>query len=736
MFANAIPIAPGLTPKDSFTRFAGGLDLETPAWTIAPGMLRDALNYEIAVEDGYQDIRGYERFDGQTAPSAAGFTILDVTITGSIEVNDTVTGEDTGATGYVVAKATYPDDAAQTYLVLTKVTGTFNDADENLVAGLVGGATEAMPPGYAPTGYAPTGYQPGGDVPGGAAVQGNTDAEGYSDSGPTSELTAQYKNLAADAYRADITTVPGEGDVWGVFALGALKYAIRNHTGGAVAKLFKSDAAGWTAVDLGYEVAFTSGGTYTIVEGDVITGASSGSDATVERVQVTSGTFAGGDAVGWLQLSARNGAFQSETLNVGAETNVCTIAADSAAITLQPDGRLDYDISNYADTQGPDRCYGADSVNLGWEFDGTVFAPIRTGMTDDTPDHVHIHKHQLFFSFDGSTQHSGLGNPRAWSVVLGANEIATGSPVTGFQVEPGAEGNAALLIACRQQIYILYGNDVSDWNLVRYREKVGAYEWTMQQVAYTLFLDDRGITDLRTTQAFGNFDHSSLTGAIRRLINSKKPDAMASCVVRDKNQYRLFFNDKTVIYVTMDGAKIKGAMPITLEDQVTSICSEEDPNGNEEIFFGSDNGYVYQMEKGTSFDGENIYAYLYTHFDHSKAIEWLKTYHAPVTLEGRSSGYAEFDLGYELDYADSDTAQPAGQTATMPAAEGSAWDSGLVWDSGIVWDDSSVTPTVGLDLRGEGRNISWIITKDSDYFEPLLLTGVHFGHIARERLTG
>lgn len=694
MFDLVEPLARGSQPKDGFTRFSGGLDLEMPAWVVSPGMLRDALNYEIAVEDGYQDIRGYERFDGRPAPSSASFTLLDVTITGSIVVGDTVAGATTSATGVVIALATYADDPTQSYLVLTKVTGTFNDAAENLTVS--------------------------------AVVEGNTDAEGYADSAPTPKLKAQYKNLAADQYRNDIGVVPGEGSVWGGFSLGATKYAIRNKTGGATAGLYKSSTSGWTEVDLGREIAFDSGGSYEIAEGDTITGATSGATATVERVQVTSGTWGAGDAAGWLTLSNQVGTFQAENLDVGANANVSTVAGNSAVITLLPDGRLDHDISHFANPQGSDRVYGADGVNTGWEFDGAVFAKIRTGMTDDTPDHVIVHKKQLFFSFAGSVQHSGLGDPFAWSVVLGAAEIATDKNVTGFQIEPGAEGNAALLIANRQRFYILYGNDISDWNLVRYREKVGAYEWTLQQLAYSLFLDDRGLTDLRTVQAFGNFDHAALSGKIRRLINQKRPLSVASCVVRDKNQYRLFFSDKTAIYVTMDGSKLNGMMPVTLDHQITTIWSEEDPNGNEEIFFGADNGYVYQMEKGTSFDGNAIYAYLYTHFDHAKAIEWLKTYYAPVTLEGRSTGYAEFDIGYVLDYGDSDTVQPDTQSATLPGAAGVSWDSGLSWDTGIAWDDNTAVPTVGLDLRGEGRNVSWIITKNSDYFEPLLLTGVHY----------
>lgn len=689
-------------PREGYTPFDGGLDQETTGWDVPPGRLRDALNYERAIEGGYRDITGYERFDGNASPSSASFTLLDVTITGSIEVGDTVTGATSGATGVVIAKATYPDDDTQTYLVLTKVTGTFDEDAEDLEVS--------------------------------AVVEGNTDAEGYADAAPTAKLKAQYQNLAADEYRGDISAVPGEGDVWGGFTLGSTKYAIRNKTGGATAALYKATASGWTEVDLGYEIAFTSGGTYEIEEGDTITGATSTETATVERVQVTSGSWAGGDAAGWLTLSSPSGAFQAENLDVGANADVATISGDASAITLQPSGRLDYDISKFADPQGDERVYGADGVNNGWEFDGTVFAKIRTGMTDDTPDHVIEHKRQLIFAFDGSIQHSGVGNPFSWSVVLGAAEIATSEDITGFQVEPGAEGNGALLVACRQRLFILYGNDSSDWNLVRYRKKVGAYEWTIQQLAYTLFLDDRGITDLRTVQAFGNFDHSALSDRVRTLINEKRTLATASCVVRDKNQYRLFFTDKTAIYVTMEGRKVVGIMPVTLGHQVTTVWSQEDASGDEEIFFGCDDGYVYQMEKGTSFDGDPINAYLYTHFDHANAIQWLKSYRHKVTLQGRGSGYAEFDVAYELGYGESDIPQPNWQTAEFAGAEGARWGDAVYWDTGVAWDDTSRNPTVGLELRGDGVNISWVVTKNSDYFSPVLLSGVHYYYVLRRQI--
>lgn len=701
-----LQLPPGLDePRPALTPFEGGLDTETTGWKVPPGRLRDAINYEIALEGGYRDLQGYERFDGRPAPSDASFTILDVTITGSIVVGDTVTGATSAATGVVIAIDTYPDEPTQYYLVLTKVTGTFDEAAENLEVS--------------------------------AVVEGNTDAEGYVDSAPTGQRTAQYFNLAADEYRDDIQAVTGEDDVWGVFMLGDDKYAIRNAVGGATAVLFKATTGGWTAVTMTREVAFTSGGTNEITEGETLTGATSGATAVVRRIQLTSGSWAAGTAAGWFTLSGQVGNFVAENLNAStAGLNQATIAGNSAANALQPDGKLDWDKSNFANPRGAERVYGADGVNMGWEFDGTYFAFIRTGMTNDKPQHVIVHKSKLFFSFDGSVQHSSEGDPMSWSVIVGAGEIQTGERITGYQVQPGAQGGAALLVACRQRHFILYGSDVSDWDLVEYRQKVGAYEWTLQAIAQALFLDDRGITDLQTSQSFGNFRHATLSTVIQRIINAKRELAAASCVVRDKGQYRLFFSDGTAIYVTMNGAKLMGMMPVTLIDEVIVACSDENTDGNEEVYFGSDDGFVYQMERGTSFDGDAIYAFLETHYDNGRAIEVMKGYEGPVTIEARGSGYAAFDLAYTLDYGRNAVAQPDFQAAEVPAAESLTWDSGLSYDTGLSYDQTALVPTVGLDLRGEGRNISWTIRKESDYMQPLLLSGVHYRYIPRVNMRG
>lgn len=81
---------------------------------------------------------------------------------------------------------------------------------------------------------------------------------------------------------------------------------------------------GWPA----YILPFTSGGTTEIEAGDTIVGATDGATAKVKEVHLVSGTWAGGDAAGYLVLAAAPvGTFGAENVYVGSGTNDATVAA-------------------------------------------------------------------------------------------------------------------------------------------------------------------------------------------------------------------------------------------------------------------------------------------------------------------------------------------------------------------------------------------------------------------------
>lgn len=680
-------------PKENYIPFREGLDLVTPSWDVPPGRCREAQNYEIGINGGYDRISGYERFDGQTKPSNSQYGILDVTITGSFSTGDTITGATSSATAVVISVVT---SETPNYLVVTKISGTFVSETVN-----VGGSPE-------------------GTITGAPVLNGAS----------TPLLHAQYNNLAADEYRSDISTVPGSGDVLGVWLISDVVYAVRNNVGGTAAVIHKSTVSGWSSIALGRELSFTSGGTYEIAEGDTITGATSSATAEITRVVLESGSWGAGTAAGRLIFASQTGTFQSENLNVGANTNVATISADSDAITLLPDGRYETIKHNFGGLSGADRIYGCDAVNRGFEFDGTVFVPIETGVTNDVPTHVGELKNHLFFSFAGSAQHSGTGTPYIFTPIYGAGEIAVGGDITAFRKKLGDKGDAAMIISSRNKYHTLYGNDSTDWNLIPGEEETGAYAYSVQTLgSLTLMLDDRGVTSYETTDRFGNFSISSLSRIIQPWIVSRRSLITASCILRDKNQYRLFFSDGYVLSVTMDGERVLGFMPLLLDDHATCVISEEDSNGNEVIYFGSDNGYVYQMEKGTSFDGGDISHFLVLHYDHAKNPRLNKSYKKCV-MEVEGNGYASFNFSYELGYASTDIPQPSPKSKELSLST-LYWDS-FTWDS-FYWDGRTLEPTE-LDMSGTAENVSLIVRGSSDYDVPTKFSGAIVRYIPRRML--
>jgi len=666
-------------PRPALIAFNGGLDEETPPLSVPSGFLRYGRNVECDVLGGYGSVKGYERCDGRTAPSAATAVVLDITLTGTISVGDTVTDATSGATAVVIA---VPDS---THIVVTKVAvSTF--ASGHVLN--VGGNPQATT---------------------------TSSAHGAS----TALLRAQYKNLAADEYRDDIAAPTGSGSSLGGIKFGGVLYTWRNNAGGTAVDIWKSTSSGWSQVTLFNEISFTSGGATAPAEATTLT--QGGVTATIKRVVATtaSTTWATNSAAGrFIIANPAGGNFAAGAATIGA-INV-TLTAIQTAITLLPSGRYEFDVENFGGSVATKRIYGCDGVNRGFEFDGTVLVPITTGMTTDAPSHVISHQKQLFFSFGASVQHAAPGTPYIWSAVLGASELGMGDTVTGFMTQPGSETSGALAIFTQNRMSVLYGTGVSNWVLSPYREEVGARAYSIQDAGYTIFMDDQGVTNLQTSQAFGNFGHKAISARMKTFVNAKRGLVTASCVSRGKSQYRLFFSDGYVLFVTFSGNKIIGMTPVKLSHAATWAWSSEESDGSETIYFGSTNGMVYQMEKGTSFDGDAIVWKMKLAWDFLGSAQLIKRFHS-ASLEVSGSGYAGFSFTYRLGYAATDIAQP-GTQSEVTSFSPTVWDSAeMVWDN-FVWDGQALLPS-SVDLGGEAENISIELGGNSDYHAAIRFSG-------------
>jgi len=521
--------------------------------------------------------------------------------------------------------------------------------------------------------------------------------------------------------------VPGYGPVRGVWLYNGVVYAFRNNVGNTVCVMHKSTAAGWTSVPLGYQLSYDSG-TAVINEGDTVVGQTSGATGVATRVANRSGTW-GTDATGLITFASISGTFQNgELLKVGGHTKARAIA-DSSAITLAKDGRFVFVNNNFGGGTSTARMYGCDGINKAFEFDGTVFVPITTGMLLDAPTFIAAHRSHLFLAFGASVQHSAITNPYSWSAVLGAGELAAGEQVTGMTPHVGSDQSAALVIMTRNRIQVLYGNSSADWKLINSESDVGGYAYTQQKVGDMYWLDDRGLTSLQAAFQFGNFQGSTVTPQIQDWLRAERTRVQDSCIVRNKNQYRVFFNDRYALYLTFINGKVAGVMPILFEDDVKCSCSGEWSTGEEQIFFGSSDGFVYQMDKGTSFDGEQITAFFTTSYNNIKSPQVLKRYRKAL-LEMRGSSYIALQFGYELGYGQSSVIQPD-YLSLQNNLGATYWDS-FMWDN-FYWDGRTLAPSE-LSISGSGENIALAVLSQTAISPSFTITGMLVHYTPRRRI--
>lgn len=659
---------------------AGGLDLITPTLSLKPGVARDAVNYECAVTGGYSRIKGYERFDGQTSPYSASYTLLTVTFSGSVTLGDTINGESSGATAVVVA-------ITATQVAITASTASFN-VGENLRVGVT--------------------------VFGVCTSNGGTS--------PYPQISAAYAALAADHYRAQISAPPGSGPARGVVYHGGNLYAFRDNAGATAVDVWKSGPTGWTQVSLYQEASFTAGGTATPVDGATLT--QGGVTATVKRVCVQTGAWTGTASGRFVIDTPVGGNFSAgaATLTGGATV---TLSGAEVGISLLPGGRFEFVTANFGGSLGVSRVYGCDGVNRAFEFDGDILAPISTGMANDAPKHIAAFKNHLFLSFNASTQFSSLGFPFAWSVILGAGEFSAGEEITNFVVLPGSQQGGALLIQTRNNTKILYGSSSGDFSLVSYNTGIGALHYSSQNMAGVYSMDDRGIIGLNATLNYGNFDQASLTSNIRPFIVDHRSKINASSVNREKSQYRIFFSDGYGLYATIVNDQYLGCMPVWFPDAAFCTWEGEDGTGNEIAFYGGESGMVYQMDVGTSFDGAAISSYITLNYNAMKGPRILKRYRK-AAAEVQGGSFAQISVSYSLGYGNTEYAPQATAQYASNFSVGN-WDAGYSWDSGLVWDGRTLLPSE-IELQGTAENIAITFSNNSNFTDQFTINSliVHF----------
>ena len=361
-----------------------------------------------------------------------------------------------------------------------------------------------------------------------------------------------------------------------------------------------------------------------------------------------------------------------------------------------------------------------------FEFDGTVFVPIDSGLSPDQPLHCQVHKHHIFVSQTTTAQHAGVGTPYIWAPIFGASALAVNQPITGFVVLPGSTSNAAMGVLSNDSLSILYGTGIASWVLSELNIGVGCKPYAAKALTQTYIYDDLGLLSLETVQAYGNFVGNSLTVNIRQFVQSRRTLITDSLINREKSQYRVYFSDGYGLYATVVNGNYVGAMPVLFPNPVTVAWRSFSANGGEISFFGSTNGYVYQMETGTSFDGAAISASFDLSFAFQGNTRVLKLYRK-AAFEVQGQGYTEFLGGVTMAYGDQTLVTSSQAAAVNPTY----WDQ-FTWDR-FTWDGRNITPSV-LDITGTAENVSAHVEQNSALWPSYTINSIAMHYTPRRIL--
>ncbi|MBJ2129060.1 hypothetical protein JC525_08935 [Alteromonas sp. IB21] len=394
--------------------------------------------------------------------------------------------------------------------------------------------------------------------------------------------------------------------------------------------------------------------------------------------------------------------------------------------TLNPGGRYEFAIANFAAGTDTIYLYGVDGKNDLFEFTGTTFTQLAGPFAGKYPTHIEVLSSQIMVnSYEGGTfVTSKVGTPGGtnnWNA-----EIGCGDEITALDLQ----ANNSMAVFCRNRTYVLYGTSIDDFQLQDLSKTTGAVEWSAQTIGDSIYLDDRGMTRLNRVQEFGNFDMATMSQKVEPFLNQYARRVTASFAIKEKNQVRWCFDDGTGLICTFFGREVAGFSTFDFGKVIRCAYSGEDENGKEVLFFGSDDGFVYQMERGFSFDGNPIGYVLRPAFAHFGAPDIKKRWRK-VVIEADTVGTASVTCIPDFDYSEPDVPYHRPKDITITGG-GGYWDE-ATWDESR-WSAASVF-TSDFYIDGVSRNVSMVFSGSAATEPPHIVNSmiVHFTPRGRRR---
>lgn len=250
----------------------------------------------------------------------------------------------------------------------------------------------------------------------------------------------------------------------------------------------------------------------------------------------------------------------------------------------------------------------------------------------------------------------------------GSGVINVGQSVTGLIVF-----RDQLIVFTTDTIQKITGSTISDWSLSPITNKTGCINGdTIQEVGGDIiYLAPDGIRLLSATDRIGDFALDVASDTIHKDADSflGTSNNFSSMIIRGKSQYRVFAYVSSELdsvakgliatkFIAQGSEGINWSSTVGIKAHVSDSRYASD---QETSMFANDNGYVYKMESGSSFDGDSIEAIYESPFMPLEDPQLRKTFYK-MTLYITPTGTTSIDLNMIYDFDSDITIQPPKQS--------------------------------------------------------------------------
>jgi hypothetical protein len=255
------------------------------------------------------------------------------------------------------------------------------------------------------------------------------------------------------------------------------------------------------------------------------------------------------------------------------------------------------------------------------------------------------------------------------------------------------------------------------------RTGIGGIPFSAQVLNQSYWMTGAGVFDMQTTLNFGNFRQAMLTAQIMDYVVAQRGKVAYSVLNRSKNQYRVLFTDANALLMTIVNGKLAGMTKAVYATAMNCAWSSSTLQQEERVFYGATTtGYVYRADRGSSFDGGALDAFMTFNWNSMKTPRLHKRFRR-TAVEMQGNFYANFTFGYTLGYNTPDLLQPPSMTYDSGFVGLPSWDS-AIWDA-FSWDGVTLKPT-DTETKGTAENIQVTIRSGTNYIQPFTVNSLIF----------